>query len=190
MQPLDAIFSPPEQRLLATVLGHPDKDYGTVELLSKMGSSRGSGSTLLQRWVDSGLLKEKRVGNQRRLTANPQFLLYPELRKMAMKTVGLAQPLAQALSPLAGMLEEAFVFGSVAAGKDTSVSDIDLAIIGDVDLFAVSPLLDPVEQELGRPVHVNIYSSEEWSSESDPVVRAIKTCPRIDLMGELRGSTR
>ncbi|WP_305825626.1 nucleotidyltransferase domain-containing protein [Massilia brevitalea] len=190
MQPLDAIFSPPEQRLLATVLAHPEVDYGTLELLSEMGSSRGAGSTLLNRWVEFGLLKEKRVGNQRRLTANPQFLLYPELRRMALKTVGLSQPLARALRPLADKLHEAFVFGSVAAGTDTSDSDIDLVVVGDVDLFAVSPLLDTVEQELGRPIHVNVYSAEEWSSESDPVLQAIKAGPRIDLTGELRGTTR
>lgn len=104
MRPLDALFSPPEQQLIATVLVHPEKDFGTVELLSRMGSSSSAGSTLLKRWIESGLLKEWRIGNRRRLTANPDFLLYPELRKMALKTVGLAQPLARALAPLANQL--------------------------------------------------------------------------------------
>ena len=189
MQVLDAFFSPPEQRLLATVLTHPSRDFGTLELLSQMGNSRGAGSAVLRRWVESGLLKEQRIGNQRRFAANPGFLLYPELRKIALKTVGLSQPLARALTPLADQLQEAFVFGSVAAGKDTSDSDIDLVVVGDVDLFIVSPLLDPVEQELGRPIHVNIYRMDEWASDGDPVLQAIKNGPRIDLMGELRGTT-
>jgi len=185
MQPLDALFSPPEQRLMATVLTDPEKDFGTVELLSRIGSSRSAGSSLLKRWLEAGLLKERRIGNQRRLAANPDFLLYPELRQMTMKTVGLAQPLARALAPLASQLREAFVFGSVAAGRDTSDSDIDLLIVGYVDLFSVSPLLDAAEQELGRPGHANIYSDEEWLSIDDQVLRSIKTGPRIDLMGEL-----
>jgi predicted nucleotidyltransferase len=188
MNPLDALFSPPEQRLIATVLSHPEKDFGTVELLNQMGSSRSAGSNVLKRWVESGLLKERRIGNQRRLAANPDFLLYPELRKMALKTVGLAQPLARALAPLAEQLQEAFVFGSVATGKDTSESDIDLVVVGDVDLFTVSPLLDSVEQELGRSIHVNIYSKEEWASDDDPILQSIKRGPRIDLMGELHGA--
>lgn len=190
MKALDAFFSPLEQRLLATVLTHPDKDFGTLELLRQMGNSRSAGSAVLKRWVASGLLTENRIGNQRRLAANPHFLLYPELRKIALKTVGLSQPLARALTPLVDTLQDAFVFGSVAAGKDTSDSDIDLIVVGDVDLFTVSPLLDPVEQELGRPIHVNVYSVEEWSSNDDPVLQTIKTGPRIDLMGELRGTTR
>lgn len=188
MSPLDAFLSIPEQRLLALVLTNPDKEFGTLELLQQMGNSRSAGSTVLKRWVDSGLLTEKRIGNQRRLTANPDFLLYQELRKIALKTVGLAQPLAHALAPIADKLADAFVFGSVAAGKDTSDSDIDLVVVGDVDLFTVSPLLDPLERELGRHVHVNVYRPDEWSSNEDSVLQAIKNGPRIDLMGELRAA--
>lgn len=187
MRPLDVLFSQPEQRLIATVLTHPDRDFGTLELLSRMGNSRSAGSAVLQRWVESGLLKERRVGNQRRFAANPDFILYPELRKMVMKTVGLAEPLARALAPIDDRLREAFVFGSVAAGKDTSDSDIDLAVVGDVDLFTVSPLLDAVEQELGRQIHVNVYSDDEWSSGDDAILRSIKDGPRIDLIGALHG---
>lgn len=94
MRPLDAFLSKPEQRLMSMVLVRPDQDFGTLELLRRMGNSRGAGSTVLKRWVDSGLLRERKVGNQRRLSANPQFVLYPELRQMVLKTVGLTEPLA------------------------------------------------------------------------------------------------
>lgn len=189
MRPLDVFVSQPEQRLMGAVLAHPERDYGTLELLGIMGSSRGSGSTIINRWVDCGLLRERRVGNQRRLAVNTAFVLYPELRRMVLKTIGLTTPLAEALAPVASRISEAFVFGSIAAGTDTSQSDIDLAIVGDVDLFSVSPLLDSVEQHLGRQIHANVYGNDEWSSREDPVVKVIKAGPRIDLMGELREQT-
>ena len=187
MRPLDALLSVPEQRLLSAVLLHPERDFGTVELLDRMGSSRSAGSTVLKRWVDSGLLRERRVGNQRRLAANPEFLLYPELRRMLTKTVGIAQPLAQALAPLAHRLTDAFVFGSVAAGTDGSESDIDLAVVGDITLFDVSPLLDAAQGELGRPVHVSVYTAQEWARDADSVLAAVRQGPRIDLMEALHG---
>lgn len=187
MRPLDAFLSQPEQRLLAAVLAHPNKDFGTLELLSRMGSSRSAGSTVLKRWLKCGLLTERRVGNQRRMAVNPNFLLYDELRRIVLKTVGLTEPLAAALTPIAGLLSEAFVFGSVAAGTDTSESDIDLAIVGNVDLFDVSPLLDSAERELGRHVHVNVYRDHEWSAADDAVLESIKNGPRMDLMETLRG---
>lgn len=185
MRPLDALLSKPEQRLMSVVLARPDQDFGTLELLQHMGNSRGAGSTVLKRWVASGLLRERKVGNQRRLSANPQFVLYPELRRMVLKTVGLSDPLAKALAPIASRLTEAFVFGSVASGTDTSESDIDVAVVGEVDLFDVSPLLDTVQGELGRSVHVNVYSPQEWAVD-DPVLAAIKKGPRVDLMEAIR----
>jgi uncharacterized protein len=189
MEPLDAIMTKAEQRLMGAVMAHPDEDFGTLELLERMGRSRGAGSAVLRRWVDAGLLRERRLGNQRRLKVNPQFPLYPELRRMVMKTIGLAQPLAKALSPLSNKLVEAFVCGSVASGNDTANSDIDLVIVGDVDLFAVSPLLDAVQAEVGRPIHVSVYDEAEWNTADDDVLAAIKRGPRIDLMETIRGQT-
>lgn len=182
MRPLDVFLTQPEQRLMGSVLLDPTRDFGTLELLARMGSSRSAGSVVLKRWVAAGLLRERRVGNQRRLKANPDFLLYPELRRMVLKTVGLAEPLAMALEPIASRLVEAFVFGSIASASDTSDSDIDLALVGDVDLFAVSPLLDEAQKVLGRPVHVNLYAEADWIATDDPIIAAIKTGPRLDLM--------
>src|SRR5688572_11042851 len=108
MRPLDALLSQPEQRLIGTVLAHPDQDFGTLELLARMGSSRSAGSAVIQRCVESGLLKERRVGNQRRLAANQDFILYPELRRIVLKTIGMTEPLARTLAPIAHKLKDAF----------------------------------------------------------------------------------
>ena len=160
----------------------PEHEFGTVELLRFMGSSRGAGSALLQRCVEAGLLRERRVGNQRRLSANRQFLLFSELRSMVLKTVGLAAPLAFALAPLRRRIVDAFVFGSVAAGTDSSDSDVDLALIGDLDLFAVSEVIDAASHALGRTVHVSLYSAAEWAQPQDPVLEVIKAGPQLNLM--------
>jgi predicted nucleotidyltransferase len=182
ISPLDAFLTKPEQRLLGAVLLRPERDFGTLELLAISGSSRSAGSSIIKRLVEAGALIEKRVGNQRRLSANAGFLLYPELRRMVLKTLGLAEPLARVLQPIAGRIEQAFIFGSVASGKDTSESDIDLAVIGDVDLFTVSPLLDEVEKEIGRRVRVSLYSPKEWA-EGRVAYESIKNGPRIQVHG-------
>lgn len=188
MRALDAFFTPVEQRLLGLVIGHPEREFGTLELLQQLGNGRGAGSALLQRWTHAGVLLERRVGNQRRFTANQDFLLFPELRRIAQKTVALTEPLAAALAPVADRLTEAFVFGSVAQGTDRADSDIDLALVGDIDLFDISPLLDAVQLQLGRPVHANVYRPAEWASE-DPVLATIKNGARVDLMETLRAKT-
>ena len=189
MRPLDAVFSLPEQKLLGLTLPDPQRDFGTLEVLKHMGNSRSACMRVVERWLAAGLLRERRVGNQRRLSANPEFLLYPELRQMVVKTVGVAEPLCAALRPLAASISEAFIFGSVAAGSDQSDSDIDLALVGLVDLFALSPRIDQAQAQLGRRVHLSVYDPEDWASKGDPVLESIRRGPRIDLMDMLRGPT-
>ena len=47
------------------------------------------------------------------------------------KTVDLRVPLQSALEPLADRVAAAFVYGSVAKGKERPGSDIDLLVIAD-----------------------------------------------------------
>jgi len=56
-------------------------------------------------------------------------------------------------------------------------------LVGDVTVGRASLAVKEVEAELGRPVHLNVYGSEEWRhlSVSDPVVAAIAKGPRIAL---------
>lgn len=93
------------------------------------------------------------------------------------------KPLVEALKPLAARLIEAFVYEPVVAGTDRG--EIYLALVGDVDLFEVSPLLDKAEQDLGRPIHVSLCSVDEWTAESSAFMRVLKSAPRIDLMPSL-----
>src|SRR4051812_45354457 len=60
------------------------------------------------------------------------FSLSPELRSMALKPFGLAEPIRAALMPYADRIEEAFVFGSIVKGSDTGRSDVDVMIVGTV----------------------------------------------------------
>ena len=54
------------------------------------------------------------------------------------KTSGLAEVIAQTLEPMASRVKIAFVFGSVAQGKESADSDIDVMVIGDVGFSEIS----------------------------------------------------
>lgn len=79
------------------------------------------------------------------------------------KTVGLADPLREALTPLAGEIDAAFVYGSVAKGTDSANSDIDLMLISDdltySDAFGS---LEAASGALGRTVNPTILTSQEF----------------------------
>ncbi len=90
----------------------------------------------LARLVQSGLVTARAVGNQKHVQANAAPPLFGELHGIVLKTIGLAEPLRDALRPLVKEICAAFVYGSVAKRQDDSASDVDLMLISDSLTYA------------------------------------------------------
>jgi len=117
----------------------------------------------LDRMVAAGILSLIKVGNQHHHQAHPEDPTYQELLGIVKKTCGVVDVINLALSPLAGEIDWAFIFGSVARGKETSASDIDLMIIGEVGFSEAVNALYSVQETLGREINPKIYSKKAWT---------------------------
>ena len=170
--------------MLAPLLLHPEKSFKLTELLGFFHSGRGAGQLQIKKLLDAGVFTETRMGNQRRIRINDRFPLYPELRSICLKSFGLAEQIKEALGLLAPDIQEAFIFGSVAQGEDRPDSDIDVMIIGGLELMPVLDAIAPVERKLGRIINVNLYSPAEWNElkEHDSVVSQIVTAAKLRLL--------
>jgi len=129
----------------------------------------------------------KRVGTQKHYQADPKSPLFAELCSIAQKTVGLAEPLREALAPLAKRITAAFVYGSVAKRSDTAASDIDLMAVSDsltyADLYAA---VEQATARLGRKVNPTVYSRKELArrvKQKNAFVTRVMAQPRIWLIG-------
>jgi predicted nucleotidyltransferase len=90
--------------------------------------------------------------------------LFAELCGIVQKTIGLADPLREALRPFESQIHAAFVYGSVAKGRDTASSDVDVMVISDDLTYGdVYPAFEDVAARLGRPIHPVILSRKELS---------------------------
>jgi predicted nucleotidyltransferase len=117
-----------------------------------------------------------------RLTGMGVATIKRELDRM--KAAGI---LSQALSPLADKIDWAFVFGSVASGKETSGSDIDLMIIGSAGFTDAVSALYSTQATLGREINPKIYRKEEWAlmlDNKDAFIKEVMLKPRMDVIGE------
>ena len=88
-------------------------------------TAAGSGAVQreLARLEQTGLVTVSRLGTQKHDQAIPDSPLFAELCGILRKTAGLAEPLREALAPLAAGIAAAFVYASVAKGGDTATSD-------------------------------------------------------------------
>ena len=183
----DALFTATQQRVLGLLFGQPDRSFYATEIIALAGSGSGAVQRELKRLEDSGLAKVTRRGTQKHFQANADSPLYAEICAIARKTFGLADPLRAALEPLATKITAAFVFGSVAKQSDSATSDIDVMVISDdIDYPDLYKALQPVEQELGRPINPTIYGNEELRKrrdEANAFVTRVLEQPKLWLIG-------
>jgi len=183
----DALFSTVQQRVLAYLFGQPERSFFATELIKLAGGGSGAVQRELARLAESGLVTVKRVGTQKHYQADPKSPLFAELCSIAQKTVGLAEPLREALAPLAKRITAAFVYGSVAKRSDTAASDIDLMVVSDsltyADLYAA---VEQASARLGRKVNPTVYSRKELArrvKQKNAFVTRVMAQPRIWLIG-------
>ena len=100
-----ALFTTTQQRVLACLFGESGRSYAVNELIQATGAGSGAVQRELARLAGSGLLTVEHVGNQKRYRANPESPVFDELRGIVLKTAGLADPLREALSPLADRID-------------------------------------------------------------------------------------
>ncbi|TCT11071.1 nucleotidyltransferase domain-containing protein [Paralcaligenes ureilyticus] len=183
----DALFSGTKQRVLGILYGQPSRSFYANELISLAASGSGAVQRELATLASSGLVIVKAIGNQKHYQANPDSPIFTELCAIIQKTTGLADPLREALGPIASQITAAFVYGSVAKKTDTASSDIDLMLISDEisygELFSV---LEEVSARLGRSVNPTILTIEEFKkrliNQESFLTRVIEQ-PKIWIIG-------
>jgi predicted nucleotidyltransferase len=183
----DALFSATQQRVLAFLFGQPERSFFATELIGLVGAGSGAVQRELARLAQSGLVTVTRMGTQKHYQANPKSPIFAELCAIARKTVGLAEPLREALAPLADRITAAFVFGSVAKRSDTAASDIDVLVLSDdLDYADVFETLQSAEAKLGRTVNPTIHKPADWRRKRKAgvafVVR-VAAQPKLFLIG-------
>ncbi|MCP4764887.1 MAG: MarR family transcriptional regulator [Gammaproteobacteria bacterium] len=158
-QPIDFLFSRYRRQVLALLLLRPDERFHVRELERLTGVSAGSLHRELKAMAQAGLLTSERQGNQVLYQADRSCSIFEELASIFLKTVGLATLLKDALAPLASRIQLAFVFGSMASGKQHAHSDLDICILGDVDLAEVVKALGSAQEMLQREINPVVMSA-------------------------------
>ncbi|MFJ5296830.1 nucleotidyltransferase domain-containing protein [Pseudomonas sp. NPDC088368] len=180
------LFSEYRRKVLALLLLNPQQQYHQREIARLTGTISGTLSRELSKMVEASVLLKASVGNQMHYRANPDCPIYPELVSILRKTDGLPEAIAQALAPLSERIKIAFVYGSIANGKATSDSDVDLMVIGSVSFSELVTQLYPLQESLGREISPKQYAEREWFqllAEQGGFVRDVLAKPKLFVIG-------
>jgi predicted nucleotidyltransferase len=186
-QPIDFLFSPYRRQVLALLLLRPDERFHVRELERLTGISAGSLHRELKAMSEAGLLIREHQGNQVLYQADRSCSIFEELASIFRKTVGLASELTTALEPIADRIDLAFVFGSMASGKQHAKSDLDICVLGEVELLDVVKAIGSLQESLRREINPVVMSAKQFASDlanEERFAERLVAEPKIFVIGD------
>jgi predicted nucleotidyltransferase len=151
-------------KILSWLFTHPDESFFVRQLAMILEEDPTNVSREMAKLEELGILRSKRNGNLKHFQSNRECPFFEELKGLVLKTTGVAGRIRDVLDKVAG-IEFAFIYGSYAKGEEKADSDVDLLVIGDVDLDRLESNLEKLEEMLGREINYVLYSMKEFKSK-------------------------
>jgi len=184
---LQSLFSSKVRvKLLTHFFSHPEERFYARNLARQVEGHYNAVWQELGNLERIGLLVSERDANVKYYRLNPDFPIYEELKRIILKTSGLGQALRKALDHL-GAVKWAFIYGSVAAGDEDVLSDIDLMLVGEVDRLGLSEVIAALEDSVGREINYMALTQRELVqrlADGDPFVENVLAGPKVMLIGD------
>jgi hypothetical protein len=161
-------------KLLVRLFFNPATRSYLRELAKEFDVSTNAVREELNQLKKTKLLKSEKSGRQVFYRANTEHSLFPELKSMVSKVMGIDQVVDGIVSRL-GDLQFAYLIDDYAEGKDSGI--IDLILIGDIDPFQLNDLKLKTENYIQRKIRVLVLSRFEYSN----LERNLKKRPHLLL---------
>jgi predicted transcriptional regulator len=148
-------------KLLMRFFFNPEARSYLRELAKEFNVSTNAVREELNQLKKTDLLKSEKNGRQVYYTANTEHALFPELRSMVSKVMGIDQVIDSIITRL-GNLERAYLVDDYAEGKDTGI--IDIIVVGDIDQYHLNDLSRKTERYIKRKIRSLVLSNEEYQA--------------------------
>lgn len=93
----------------------------------------------------------------------------------------------KALNPLEKRIRLCFIYGSIASGKESIRSDLELFVVADLGLRDIASILSEASKEIGREINPTVYPEQEFKrklKDGNPFIKEVLEEPKIWLIGE------
>jgi hypothetical protein len=155
------ISSKTRVKLLMRFFLNPQTRSYLRELAKEFDVSTNAVREELNQLTNTHLLRAEKNGRQVYYSANSDHTLFPELRSMVLKVMGVDQVIDSIITRI-GNIKRAYLLDDYAAGKDTGI--IDLLLIGDIDRYHLNDLVGKTEKYIKRKIRVLVLTENEFIS--------------------------
>jgi len=131
------------------------------ELAKEFNVSTNAVREELNQLTKTSLLKSERKGRNVYYQANTGHALFPELKSMVSKVMGIDRVIDGIVTRL-GDLERAYLIDDYAEGKDNGI--IDILLVGNIDHYHLNDLSRKTERYINRKIRILVMSNDEFKN--------------------------
>ena len=161
---LPSLFGKTRQALLSHLYGRADEAHLQESLIQLAALGRGTVQRELEFLARAGVVRRTVRGRQ----------VYFQART-------------------AGRIHVAFIYGSIAKGRERRASDVDVMVIGEVSFAETSDALARTQSAIGREVNPSVYPRGEFRAKlgaKHHFLRSVLKSEKIFLIGNQRELAR
>ena len=175
--------------ILKLFIFNPKQEYYVREIARLTKEPFDPARRELMGLEEMGFLKSRLSGRQKYYSVNTDHTLFPEVKSMILKTVGIGDVIRARIVKRDDILI-AFIYGSYAKNKENMESDIDLFLIGDISSMDLQEVVSDIEAETKREINPTIYSAKElkekYKTKNNFILEVFRG-PKIFLKGDEGG---
>lgn len=157
------ISSKTKIKLLVRLFMNPGTQSYLRQLANEFGLSTNAVREELNQLSATQLIKSDKQGKRVFYRANESHPLFPELKSMVAKVLGVDQVIDGIIKRL-GDLERAYIIDDYAEGKDTGI--VDILLVGDIDQYHLNDLSRKTERYIKRKIRSLVLNRKEYDDFS------------------------
>jgi len=180
---LDKLFTSGIRADIMSLLFNSPEEKFYVREIARLVNKNPSG---VKRELDNlnkmNLVTSEKEGNLKYFKANRNSPLFPELKGLIAKSLGLPGALKTILK--ASDVRAAFIFGPYI--NDTNLPKLNLFIVSDSNHF--DKILGDIEKRFGRKINYTVISESEYKTQKksgDSQLKKLIKTKKLLLMGKL-----
>ncbi len=173
-------------KILKTMLPTPDKAYHVRALVRAVSTEINAVRRELARLHKIGLLRRRPAGNRVYYSVDTSSPYYPELLSLIAKEGELGNRIISNIKKL-GVVNYAVLSRAFSRGREASVLDVDLFMVGDINLDILKEIIENAQRRVGREINYSVMPKEDFEfrkRKGDQFITKILTQSRTMLVGD------
>lgn len=182
----DLFISKTRVKLLETFLADPTQMFHVRDLVRKTGDEINAVRRELLRMDQLGMVKKEPRGNRIYYWFRKDYPFYHDLLSLVAKTTGLGAAILKNRSKIGRLSYMSFSYRFVSREPRKNAEDVDLLLVGDIQLPELSTIVRAEETARGQTINYTPMTEDEVRfrrSRRDPFLLGILTQSRIIIVG-------